>query len=241
MEYLIGICDDLASERVTLANMVRDYCGEHGLSAEIRMFESGDELLTAFQPGVFHILFLDIYMPGISGIEAARQIRGRDNTCAIVFATTSQDHGVDSYDVQASDYLVKPFAYADVQDAMDWCITNIHGMYRSLEIPADSGLKVIQIRDIHYVEIQGHTAWLHTENGVLTTRRGLDELEQEIAHEDFLRCHRSFLVNMNYIQWMEKNAFRMRSGEIVPIGSTMAAKVKEQYMNWSFIRSWERK
>ena len=75
----------------------------------------------------------------------------------------------------------------------------------------------------------------------MTTRCGLDDLEQKIQHEDFLRCHRSFLVNMNHVKWLEKNAFRLHNGEAVPIGSTMTGKVKDQFMSWFFVKTWAQK
>ena len=241
MKLEIAVCDDLNEERVKLGAMIRDYCSRRNLDAEIQLFSSGDELLTAFRSGMFHILFLDIYMPGTNGVDTARRIREQDQTCSILFATTSQDHGVDSYEVQASDYLVKPFRAEEVAEALDWCIAQTQSTYRGLRISCDSGTVHMPLRDLHYIEIQGYTAYLHTEDGVLATRRGLEELEQEIAHSDFLRCHRSFLVNMNCIKWIEKNSFQLYSGDMVPIGSTIAAKVKHSFMNWSFVKAWKKK
>lgn len=241
MEFVIGVCDDLEVERAILIGMIQDYCRRQGLRSRILLYASGDELLADFQPGKFHILFLDIYMPGTSGMETARRIRRSDTICAIIFATTSQEHGLDSYDVQASDYLVKPFAAEDVEDALNWCVTSTMTLARSLEVQTESGTRLVSIRELRYIEIQGHTAYLHTRDEVLPLRRGLDELEQEIGHDDFLRCHRSFLVNMNYIRWVEKNAFLLLDGEEVPIGSTVGSKVKDRWMKWSFAKSWERR
>ena len=194
-----------------------------------------------FQSGLFHILFLDIYMNDLDGVSTARKIRKTDQTCAIIFATTSEEHGLVSYEVQASDYLVKPIRAEDVTSAMDWCVGQIRRTYRVLTVNCESGSVSLPLRDIHYIEIQGHTAMLHTADRVLVVRRGLDELEKGIGHPDFLRCHRSFLVNMNHIHWLDKNSFRLYSGATVPIGSTMTAKVKDQFMSWFFVKTWERK
>ena len=114
-ELIIGICDDLNEERTALAGMVRAHCRTLGVPVRLKLFSSGEELLEAVQePGRLHVLFLDIYMPGLSGMEAARQLRKRDEDVAIIFATTSLEHGVDSFEVQASDYLVKPFRQEEV-------------------------------------------------------------------------------------------------------------------------------
>lgn len=241
MKLKIAICDDLKAEQLQLAAHIRTYCAEHGLDVGIRLFSSGEELLDAFQPGMFHILFLDIYMNEMDGIHAARNIRKTDQTCAIIFATTSEDHGLVSYEVQASDYLLKPICAEDVASAMDWCVEQISSTYRMLDVVCETGTVCLPLRDIHYIEIQGHMAMLYTDDRTLVTRRGLDELEKEIDHPDFLRCHRSFLVNMNHVQWLDKSAFRLDSGASVPIGSTMTAKVKDQFMSWFFVKTWAQK
>ena len=241
MKLRIAVCDDLRSEQLQLASYIRNYCHAHGLEAGIKLYSSGEELLDSFFPGMFHIVFLDIYMNGISGVDTARKIRESDRTCAIIFATTSEDHGVVSYEVLASDYLVKPICEADVESAMDWCVDQLRASHRFLSISCDNGTAHMALQDIQYVEIQGHTAVIHTIDRVLTTRRVLDELEREIGHTDFLRCHRSFLVNMNHIQRLEKNAFRLNSGEMIPIGSSVMAKIKERFMSWFFVKTWAKK
>ena len=241
MKIKIAVCDDLKAEQLQLASHIRAYCTEHALNAGLRLFSSGEELLDAFQPGMFHILFLDIYMNGMDGVQTARKIREQDQTCAIIFATTSVDHGLVSYEVQASDYLVKPIRAEDVASAMDWCVEQIRSTYRMLTLSCENGTIRLPLLDIHYIEIQGHAAMLHTQDRVLVTRRGLDELEREIGHQDFIRCHRSFLVNMNHVQMMQKNAFRLKNGDLVPIGSTMTAKVRDQFMSWFFVKTWEKK
>ncbi len=241
MKLKIAVCDDLREEQIQLASHIRTYCADQSLEVGIKLFSSGEELLDSFQPGMFHILFLDIYMGELDGVDVARRIREKDQTCAIIFATTSEDHGLVSYEVQASDYLVKPIQAEDVASAMDWCVEQIRSTYRLLTVSCESGIVQLPLRDIQYIEIQGHTAMLYAEDRVLVTRRGLDELEQEIHNPDFLRCHRSFLVNMNHVRWLDKTSFRLHSGASVPIGSTISSKVKDQFMSWFFVKTWAQK
>ena len=238
MKLKIAVCDDLKAEQLQLASYIRSYCAEHALEAGIKLFSSGEELLDTFSPGMFHILFLDIYMNELDGIQTARNIRKIDQTCAIIFATTSEEHGLVSYEVQASDYLLKPIQAEDVASAMDWCVEQISNTYRMLNVVCENGTVSLPLRDIHYIEIQGHNAMLYTDDRTLVTRRGLDDLEKEIDNPDFLRCHRSFLVNMNHVQWLERNEFRLHSGAAVPIGSTMVTKVKDRFMSWFFVKTW---
>lgn len=241
--FFIGICDDLWEERTDLARMVQGYCRRRGLPAHVRLFSSGEELLEAVRsPGRLHVLFLDIYMPGLSGMETARQIRLRDEEMAIIFATTSQEHGLDSFEVQASDYLVKPFRQTDVERALDWCLEHRAESLRCLPVYAEGENQEIPLASIEYIEILDHRAYIHRIKGaLLVTRRGLDELEGAVNSRDFLRCHRSYLVNMNHIQGLKGNYFRMAGGDEVPIGSSNKARVRSSFLDWLYIKTRQRR
>lgn len=240
MEVCIAVCDDLSEERVALAQMIRSCCQAREVDAKLHLFSSGEELLDAFRPGRFPIVFLDIFMDGLSGIDTARQLRRRDGQCSLVFATTSLDHGMESFEVQASDYLVKPFRLQDVDGALAWCLTHMPENCRCLSVCSKWEQVEIPLWSVEYIEIRGHQAYIHTEERVIVARRGMGELEAEIANDNFLRCHRSFLVNMSHVDGLERNAFRMDSGDLVPIGSTGAAGVREQFIRWAFVHTWEK-
>lgn len=241
MEIRIAVCDDLPEERVGLAQIIRSYCQSCQINAKLHLFSSGEEFLSTFRPGQFHIAFLDIYMSGLSGMDTARKIREQDSECALIFATTSHDHGIESFEVQASDYLVKPFQPQDVDDALEWCLEHMPEEYRCLSICSKWEQIEVPLRSIHYIEIRGHQAYIHSDKEVVVTRRGMDELEAEIACADFLRCHRSYLVNMNHVHGLAGNTFCMDSGDVVPIGSTSSAWAREQFIGWTFVKTWGRK
>ena len=123
----IGICDDLQEDRNHLIALIRDYYGERGEQVELFEFESAEEMLAGWRDHWLGCLFLDVYMDGISGMEAARRIRETDPNCMIVFTTTSPDHAIDSYEVRAADYLIKPFGAQEVAEALHWCEENSAG------------------------------------------------------------------------------------------------------------------
>ena len=158
-------------------------------------------------------------MPGMSGVDAAKKIRAMDSSVFLLFATTSQDHGMDSFQVQASDYLVKPIQAEGVAQAIDWCLEHMPKPLRQLAVLVEGEQRTFPLAVIQYIDVYGHQSRIHTNQELIVTRRGLDDLEAAIDSPDFLRCHRSYLVNMNYIQGMEGNDFRMSDGSLVPIGS----------------------
>ena len=239
-EFTIGICDDLEEERVALARMVSAYAQNHGKKFRVQLFSSGAELLgTLTETEPLHILFLDIFMPRQSGIEVARQLRRAGMDTAIIFATTSTNHGLDGFEVQAADYLVKPFQQEDVDQALDWCLDHLPKTMRCLQVCTEREKREIPLSAITYIEVLGHQSHIHTTRQVLVTRRGLDDLEAVINSGDFLRCHRSFLVNMNHIQGMEDSDFCMSDGALVPISAANRVSLRSAFIDWTYRKAWE--
>lgn len=238
-DFVIAICDDLESERVKLARMIRTYAREHHLSVQLRLFSSGESLLDALQaPGDFHLLFLDIYMPGLSGMEAARRIRSAGSDLAIIFVTTSQDHGLESFEMRASDYLVKPIRPEDLTSSLDWFFSHMPEELRLLPIYSEGEWQNIPLAAILYIDVYGHQSRIHMLRGTVVTRRGLDDLELAIDSPDFLRCHRSYLVNLNHVNGVEGNDFRMADDSLVPISTANAARIRSQFIDWTYNKAW---
>lgn len=238
-EVIIAICDDLEAERIGLARMVQSYARQHGQKVRLRLFSSGESLLAALggrEP--IQLLFLDIYMPGLSGVETARRLRAAGSDLAIIFATTSQDHGLDSFEVRATDYLVKPFWEEDMAACLDWFFTHVPEPLRVLPVYSEGEWQNLTLSHIYYIDVYGHQSRIHTPRGMVITRRGLDDLEAAIDSRDFLRCHRSFLVNLNHVEGIEGNDFRMDDQTLVPISLANVTKVRGQFIDWTYIKAW---
>ena len=238
-EIFIGICDDLKAERISLARMVQSYARSHGITVRLRFFSDGESLLASLDgPDPIHLLFLDIYMPGLSGVETARRIRAMRNDLAIIFATTSQDHGLDSFEVRASDYLVKPFQEEDVASCLDWFFSHVPESLRALSVYSEGEWQNIPLSLICYIDVYGHQSYIHTQQGIVVARRGLDDLEAVISSSDFLRCHRSFLVNLNHVERIEGNGFRLLDQTLIPISASNAANIRSRFIDWTYIKAW---
>lgn len=236
----IGICDDLPEERALLGNMVQAYGQRLGLDIRLYFFASGAELVSDSQRArECQLILLDIYMPGVSGIEAARRLREAGNRAAIIFSTTSTDHGVDSFEVQASDYLVKPIRQESLDQALDWCLEHLPEPLRTLSLYADGEQWELLLSDIRYIEVLSHHCHIHTVQRELVARRGLDELEAAIGSPDFLRCHRSFLVNLNHVVELGLSGFHMTGGAVVPVTLTALGRVRNAYADWRYRKAWE--
>ena len=235
----IAICDDLLQDRVKLQEDIAAYFADKAEKADVTAFESGDELLSVIEKKLFHIVFLDVYMEGISGVETSQRLRKAGNDCAIIFTTTSPDHAMAGYEVSASDYLLKPFLREDVFQALDYVIPHLPKMHLSLDIISDRNHLSLPICDIMYIEVFGRECHIHMSSGqVVFTNQPLKALEESVGG-DFIRSHKSYLVNAAFILRPTNTDFLLKNGESVPIGTDLKAKCRDAFFEWSFRKTWE--
>lgn len=136
----IAIVDDLKTDSDRLVGFIDTYMKQHNLQyGTLDRFSSGEDFLGAFTPGKYDLIFLDIYMDGITGMETAKRIRQTDHDCRIIFITTSPEFAVESYNVNASFYLLKPIGKDGVfppSTGVDFRLRNIPDPWR-LQLPAE--------------------------------------------------------------------------------------------------------
>ena len=121
----IAIVDDLAAERALLKDRLEQQLHRRNVQADILEYESGETFLEAARKAPFTAAFLDIYMDGMTGMEAAKKLRKTNTDCLLVFTTTSTDHALEGFQVRALHYLVKPFTEADIDALTDEVLMDI--------------------------------------------------------------------------------------------------------------------
>lgn len=230
----IAICDDLTRDRDLLAEMVRRYCKIKGYSAELHSFGSGEELLAQYTAGQYQILMLDIYMHELSGIDTARKIRMIDEDCIIILTTTSVDHALDGYAVKAIRYLVKPVVYEAVAEALDKCRDLFRQTMRFIEVPIGKLSMNIPLKDIVFIEVLNHRCFIHTPIKTLQTSLSLTELESMLGGKPFLRCHRSYIINIQQVEEVLEDDFKVKNHQLVPIRKDSKTAVKQEYYDYLF-------
>ncbi len=222
----IAVCEDCQTDSSALCDSLREYCDNHSYCADISVFSTGEALLRAFTPGSFTILFLDIFLPGCSGMDVAKSIRGIDRDCIIVFVTTSLDFAMEGFGVSAAGYVVKPVDREKIANVMYACRFALDRSSRIIELPI-SGMSVrVSVADLIYVEICNKEAVLYMKRGRLTTRFPLDQMENKLGGSPFLRCHRSFIINMNHVDDILDHDFLMCNGDVVPMRKNGRKEIK---------------
>ena len=232
MSISVLVCDDLPEERANLSRMLRTYEQTHDVELDLETASDGSELLSLWRPERWDRIFLDLFMPQMNGVEAARQLRRQDTLCELVFATTSRDHGMEGYELHAMDYITKPFSQRDVDSVMDWFLHLRAEKRRELTVRTQEGEEErIRTQDIRFIESRGHTCVIHAHGREVSVRRSIDELAAELD-AGFFRCHKSFLLNFAHVAKLEKRAFLMDDGTSVPISAANLSKSKSALLAW---------
>lgn len=213
----IAICEDRPEDGEALETYIRNYCGKNGYICDISLFASGEALLAAFSPGAYDLIFLDIYLTGITGVDAAKKIRESDRDCLLMFITGSEDHAMDGFLVHASGYVVKPLRQERMDAAMHMCRQAFERNSRTIAIPIADREQAAPVADILYAEVFGKETVIHMKKGVLAARIPLSEIESRLGGAPFLRCHRCYIVNMNHIADLRENDIKLTNGETIPM------------------------
>ena len=236
----IVFCDDDLSALSEVDTLLNKYRAECKLEIVYIAFHSPLELLAEIEKGLrMDILFLDVIMPGEDGISVAKEIRQYDNSVKIIFLTSSSDFAVESYTVGAYFYQMKPICTEAFFELMDSVIADCEKKQNcSLVLRCKCGVTRINLEKLVYCEVIGRTLFFHLENGkVIESIGSLDELCGKLEqYENFLRPHRSFLINMEYIQSISGRTITMENLVEIPIPHGKCSEIKNLYFEYVFSR-----
>lgn len=227
----IAICDDCNTDREALEKFLKQYMKEKSVSGSIFQFENGANLVYDTQDGMrFDMIFMEINMSQMSGVDAARRLRDMNYDGEIVFVTASRDYGVESYEVEASGYLLKPATYHKLSSTMDRVLRTHFA--RTYCVKYRNSLIRIRFEEILYIESNNSRCLLFRSNGEkYYIYKRLSEIEAELADSRFLRCHRSYIVNMDYITCIDKQ-FAMVNGDTVLIRQKSLKEIRCRYFDY---------
>lgn len=224
---IVAICEDERYILEELRKKVEKYINRKSLDASIKTFTSGEELLKAKKK--FDIILLDLMLPGIDGLEVARQISCRSR---IIFVTSYREYAVEAFDANAVHYLVKPVTEERLFSALDRAVNQTEQMdNQALTLIKSGKTQVIFIRDILYCEVFNHQVRIHTVHGTYDYFGTLDMLEAKLD-ERFFRCHRSFVVNMSCVAGQEKGVAILTNGERIFISRRKQTDFIQRLLNF---------
>lgn len=230
----IAICDDINADKHCLFNSINGYSQARFINVVIMEYDSGEALLANFTKDMFDIIFLDIYMHGLSGIDTAKKMREIDKDCLLVFATTSREHAIDGFALNAIHYLVKPVNIEKIAEVFNRCKKILNAAKQYIEVISDRLLVKILVKSINYIEVYDKACFIYKDSEVIKVYVTLEEIAKKLDGRNFLRCHRSYIVNMQAIVNVADNDFILKAGKKVPIRQTEKQTIKQKYLDFLF-------
>ena len=222
----IAIVEDDAECREQLREYVERYGQENREELEVLCFSDGAELVEGYRP-MYDLLLLDIEMPNLDGMTAARRIRQVDSDVLIVFITNMAKYAISGYEVEALGFMLKPVSYFALSVKLKKALSYLNSRgKKSLMLPSEDGLKKVPVADIRYVEVLDHRLYFHTGEAAYTMRGTLQELEKELAGCQFARCNKGYLVNLRHIQLIKSDCVVVTGGDELLI----SRRKKEEFL-----------
>ncbi len=236
----IAICDDKKEDRDRMYQYVQEFCREMSLQAEIKVFDHPDALICTCEKLRPHIYILDIVMPMVNGIQAARELRWNQPEAQFIFATSEESFALESFDVNPVNYIVKPVKKEKLFETFQLAVKRLGpGKQKTITIKVKGGYSTIRLDDIMYMDYRNHVVCYHLYSGEMistsTLRIGFAEyLRQNHDGEDFVLCHESVAVSIKAIDKLTKTELTVRNHEVLPVAKSRYAQVSERYMNYQF-------
>ena len=235
----IALVDDIAADLDKLESCLSEYASINRLELDLHRFSCAEQLLAGYRPLKFTVIFLDIYMDGMNGIEAAEKIREIDADTLLVFLTTSEEHRAHAFRFHAYDYLHKPYKQADVFRTMDH-ILRLHTEENSSRFSFTSERKTYSLRysDLVYLETDKNYIFIQDKTGkTWRTRMTFSAAESQLSGDPrFLTILRGVIVNMDYVKQISDDTCHLSSGVQLPVSTRNAKSLRQMLHNYHFLK-----
>ncbi len=231
----LAVCDDNIDELSNMVHLINLYRASKNFCCEYDVFPNGFELVSALEKGKrFDIYCLDIIMPGFMGIDVAKEIRGFDKTALILFFTSSPEYALESYSVKAINYILKPISKEKLFLTFDELLEQIkaENEKNAVIIKSNEGIQKILISNLVFAEVIGRNVLYHLLSGkVIECTESFSTVCDNLQkYGHFIKTHRSYIVNMQYVETIDTHQITLQTLSSVPIAQGKARDIKQQYL-----------
>ncbi len=235
MQIKIALCDDDQNALPIIAGAADSAFRAKGIQPEIIRFSSGRELLESLEKVRYHIVLLDIEMPGMDGISVGRVIRDRGDNTPIIFVSECESRVFESFLIQPLGFVRKSNFLNDIAAVADLYIKTSTQESNSeyLEFATRSGMLTLKSKQIRYIEGSRNYQMLYTTSGPdpIEVKMTMDKLEAMTQDQGFIRIHKGYLVNFRFIQRIQTSQLTLQDGTVLPIGRSKMGEVKSRYLS----------
>ncbi len=229
----IAIIEDEASHGQLLCSYIEEWGKDKGMACHIEQYKSAKQFLFVFDENQdFDVLFIDIQMPEMNGMEMAKIIRQKNQEIVFVFTTGITDYMQEGYEVEAMHYLIKPLDKEKVYACMEKAAHKTKTEEYLLVHTGDVTIK-IHIRDINYVEAKGHGCIVKIQGKpFLTVKENMTWMEEQLLPLSFVKCHRSYLAGIRNIHKIDKTDVYFDDGSTAPVSRRMYRQVNQKFIQY---------
>ena len=226
----LAVCDDAPAFCDQLAEWTREILRQEGIEAEIDRFDSARPLLEAIGEGAaFSILLLDVMMEGMDGMELAAALRAQGRKLPIIFISSNREMALRGYEVAAARYLAKPVDREKLREALLFCCETL-GAGGELLLPAIDAHRRIQPSFIMYAETCGRGIRIVMKDGQFECRMKISELAAMLPSAQYVFCHRTILVNLDYVTSIRYCELELKNGARLPISKYRLTDLRAQLL-----------
>lgn len=239
----IAICDDQQTAVDTLYRAIKNYFADKDLTlSSLTTYTDGNELLNNYkQNKQLDVLFLDIDMPSISGMEVAQKLRDAGSNTLLVFVTSYPDFMASSFQVETFDFLTKPVSTTALYATLKRCIKKYQQQHGKLTVKTSIGISTIYFPNILYIKSTAHYVTFVLKDGSqITSLMTLSQLEERLRpFPQFARCHQSYIANLDYIQDAQKKNLILSPEyhkiiDAIPISRRYSTIIGEKFLRYHF-------
>ncbi len=209
----VAVIEDDPEAAEKLRGYLAQYEGAAKEQFQVSYFSNPVSFLEPYRG--FDLIFMDIEMPHMDGMEGAKRLRAMDTQAKLIFVTNMAQYAAKGYEVEALDFMVKPVSYPEFAFKLKRAMNAIQiSRKKELVITQPSGMVRISSDEVFYVEVRSHNLIYHTMQSTIRTRGTMNRAEEQLAAWDFLRCNNCYLVNPRYIDWVRGYVVKVGSEEL---------------------------
>ncbi|WP_164489045.1 MULTISPECIES: LytR/AlgR family response regulator transcription factor [unclassified Romboutsia] len=232
----IAICEDNNEEFNIINKYIENWSKEKNIEVKVDKYRSAESFLFEWiDYDKYDLIFLDIKMKYISGIELSNLIREKNKIVDIVFTTGIFEHALHGYSVNAMQYLLKPIGQNDIHLCLDKVLEKLNytnKLSKFIIIKTSKNCIRLNYDEIYYFEMFSPNITIYTIKEEIVIRKTISEVEDDLRDNLFIRCHRSYIVNLRYVKSISKNTIILENGVSIPVSRNKYKEVNDSYINY---------
>ncbi len=228
----VAVCDDTPEDLRQVMDMLRRIAAQEEVDCRISGYTSGIELLRAIESGEeYHALVLDVMMDGMNGMELAATLRKQKNQTNIVFVSFNRDMALQGYEVAAARYLMKPLNEEKLREALLFCYKAGMGNQK-IVLPTAKGRMQFALEELIYAETWGRGLRVTTTHGQEEVNLKISDLEVMLPQTRFVLCHRTIIVNLEYVRYLRYCELELKTGDVLPVSKYRQNATREKLFGY---------